>query len=192
MVVLVATISVSCAIRLWLGRHPSTRPVGAPDRHEDIGHLVMGMGMIVMLSSWMTVLPKPVWLALFLCQALGTLVLLLGHSPAPEPPSPRPDHWPHVNHLMGSAAMAYMVVAMVPAHGAETTGHAMLALPSLAMPFALYFVAATLGSGVRLVTLRAATDDGGGLPTVICRPRLVEACRAAMGLVMAYMLWLAM
>ena len=102
---ILAGITATCLLRLVTAR--GTRPAGAPRLHEDVGQVVMGVGMIAMVLSWTDVLPKPLWVVLFGAQTVAFGALLLrgnsggGHS-----------NWDYTNHVMASAAMVYMVVGM--------------------------------------------------------------------------------
>jgi len=170
---LLAAVSACCLLRLLTGR----RSTGAPARHEDIGQVVMGIAMIAMLLSWVNLIPRAVWVFGFAVQAtvFGWL-LLRGRQPKHAPAH---DAWQNVHHLVASLAMVYLMVALA---GTVSVRHPM-ALPALAGSFATYFVVYSGWSVLRVAATGAAGSTG-----LLRQPRLVEGCRAAMGLGMAAML----
>ena len=182
---LLGLVCVSCLARLAIYRGTRTRPAGTPHWHEDVSQIVMGVGMIAMLLAWLGVVPKAVWLLVFLGEAAIFAVLLL--RPQPGAPLAATDSWQYVHHLMAGLAMAYVVLATTTLAG---SGHPML-LPSLACSFAMYFIGYTIWSLVRVKrgTLAVA---GGGVSTVLGKPRVVEGCRVVMGAGMVYMFLAAM
>lgn len=182
---LLGLVCVSCLARLAIYRGARTRPAGMPHWHEDISQIVMGLGMIAMLLAWLGVVPKAVWLLVFLGEAAIFAALLL--RPQPGAPLAATDSWQYVHHLMAGLAMAYVVLATTTLRGA---GQQML-LPSLACSFAMYFIGYTIWSLVRVKrgTLAMA---GAGVSTVLSTPRVVEGCRVVMGAGMVYMFLAAM
>src|ERR1700760_5145610 len=74
---LLGLVCLSCLARLAIYRGSRGRPAGSPHWHEDVSQLVMGIGMIAMLLAWLGVLPKAVWLLVFLGEAAIFAVLLL-------------------------------------------------------------------------------------------------------------------
>lgn len=183
---LLGLVCLSCLARLAIYRGARARPAGTPHWHEDISQLVMGVGMIAMLLAWLGVVPKAVWLLVFLGEAAIFAVLLM--RPQPGPPLAATDSWQYVHHLMAGLAMAYVVLASTDTLRGVT--HPML-LPSLACSFAMYFIGYTIWSLVRVKrgTLAVA---GGGSWTVLSKPRVVEGCRVVMGAGMVYMFLAAM
>lgn len=174
-----AGVTVTCLLRL-ISSH-GRRPAGVPGRHEDVGQVVMGVSMIAMVLSWTDVLPTPLWVLLFGAQAIGFGALLLRGSPA----AAGHENWNYTHHVMASAAMVYMVVAMT---GPTMTG---MATAPLAAAFGMYFL---IHAGWSLI--RAARVVGGvtvvageaRLPAVLRQPMLIEGCRALMGGGMAFLL----
>src|SRR5581483_8561183 len=81
---LLGLVCLSCLARLAIYRGARARPVGTPHWHEDVSQLVMGFGMIAMLLAWFGVVPKAVWLLVFLGEAAIFAVLLL----RPQPGAP--------------------------------------------------------------------------------------------------------
>lgn len=149
-----------------------------PAPHEDVAQVVMGLGMIAMVLSWVRLLPDPVWLAVFGVQAAAFATLLLR-----TPPAPDRDSWQCVHHLVASVAMGYMVVGMT--HRAA--GGQPHAMAPLAGSFGMYFLGYAAWSAARAV--RAAARGGAARSRpVLLRPRLVEGGRALMGGGMAYVL----
>ena len=183
---LLGLVCVSCLARLAIYRGTRNRPAGTPHWHEDVSQLVMGIGMIAMLLAWLGVLPKAVWLLAFLGEAAIFAVLLL--RPQPGAPLPSADSWQYVHHLMAGLAMAYVVLAST---GTLRGVAQPMLLPSLAASFAVYFIGYTAWSLVRVKrgTLALA---GGGVSTVLSKPRVVEGCRVVMGAGMVYMFMAAM
>jgi hypothetical protein len=187
---LLGLVCVSCLARLAIYRRARTRPAGTPHWHEDVSQLVMGVGMIAMLLAWLGLVPKAVWLLVFLGEA-AIFAVLLFRPPAGAQPTAT-NSWQYVHHLMAGLAMAYVVLASTTLTGTTLTGsaHPML-LPSLGMSFGMYFIGYTLWSLVRVKrgTLALA---GGGARTVLSTPRVIEGCRVVMGAGMAYMFLAAM
>ncbi|MFB7917189.1 DUF5134 domain-containing protein [Streptomyces sp. NPDC056061] len=104
----------------------------------------------------------------------------------------------HVHHLVGSAAMVYMAVAMAPGIGGAPGGHAghggsapAGGIPVLTGLLLAYYAAYVLHSGARLIPVAATAGDvagesaGGGWAA---RPELALACRLTMGIAMFAML----
>ncbi len=183
---LLGLVCVSCLARLAIYRGARTRPAGTPHWHEDVSQIVMGIGMIAMLLAWLGVVPKAVWLLVFLGEAAIFAVLLM--RPRPGAPLASADSWQYVHHLMAGLAMAYVVLASTDALAGAA--HPML-LPSLASSFAMYFIGYTIWSLVRVKrgTLAVA---GGGVSSVLDTPHVVEGCRIVMGAGMVYMFLAAM
>lgn len=95
-----------------------------------------------------------------------------------------------MHHLLGTAAMVYMALAMAasPAHHHE---HGDSGVPLVTGALLLYFVGYVLLSGVRLVPVAGAvtgTGGGGGSVGWGDRPELARACRLSMGIGMVAML----
>jgi hypothetical protein len=184
-----AGITATCLLRLATFR--GRRPAGDPPRHEDVGQVIMGVCMITMVLSWTDVLPTPVWIALFGAQAIAFAALLLrGRSGAGH------ENWVYTNHVMASAAMVYMVVAM-------TGPDAMAGMPGMPMAplagaFGFYFLGYAVWSVLRATRVVGVATAGGAVVTaggeevrqvaVLRQPLLVEGCRALMAGGMAFLL----
>lgn len=174
-----AVVTVTCLLRLISSR--GHRPAGTPDRHEDVGQAVMGVSMIAMVLSWTDVLPRPLWVLLFGAQAIGFGALLLRGRPAVT----GHENWNYTHHVVASAAMVYMVVAMT---GPTMTG---MATAPLAGAFGMYFLIHSGWSVIRATRVVGGVTVVAGearLPAVLRRPVLVEGCRALMGGGMAFLL----
>ena len=140
--VLFAAITLTCVARLVAYRSPVA---GLPARHDDLAHIVKGVGMIAMMLSWTHLVPVPFWVLLFAGVGVYFAALLVRPAGAGE-------SWDHVDHLMGSAGMIYMLVAV--------GGGAMsMSMSPLAVSFGVYFLAYGLWSGVR--ALRPAVAGAG-------------------------------
>ncbi|MFF9352535.1 DUF5134 domain-containing protein [Streptomyces sp. NPDC014734] len=104
----------------------------------------------------------------------------------------------HLHHLVGSAAMVYMAVAMSPGGGAAHGGHAghggmasAGGVPALTGLLLAYYAFYVLRSGARLIPVAAMAGDVGGGSAGIgwaARPELALACRLTMGIAMFAML----
>lgn len=164
-----AAITLTCVARLLTGPR-----AGLPSRHDDLAHIVKGVAMIAMLLSWTRLVPMPLWVLVFAGLAVFFGALLLRSADGSE-------NWDHVDHVVGSIGMIYMLVAM---SGGVTDGMAGMSASPLAMSFGLYFVAFGLWSGVR--ALRPVAVRGTSL--VLGRPMLVHGCRALAAGGMAYLL----
>jgi hypothetical protein len=165
---LLAVICVSCVVRLTAAR--AHRPSPASD---DLGQALMGLGMIAMFASVSGALPKTVLVVVFGASAAGFAGLLARGVPCGER-----ETWECVHHVVASVAMVYMALA--------ATGPRM-AVPSLAGAFGVYFLAYAGWAGLRMAGAPQMAV-GTGVAGVLRRPRVVEACRAGMGLSMAYLL----
>jgi len=166
---LVAAICVSCVIRV-----AATGRGGSPARREEFAQVVMGLGMIAMFLSWSGIAPRTGYVLVFGGSAAGYAALLFRDVVC----APR-EAWECVHHLMASLAMVYMVVGLT-------------ALPSLAATFAVYFLGYAGWGVARVIGGSPVTVTGSGAVAVLRQPRVIEACRAAMGLSMAYLLFSAM
>jgi hypothetical protein len=186
-------VTVTCLLRLAATARRADKPAGLPRRHEDLGHIVMAIGMIAMVLSWTRLLPTPVWVVLFGGQAVFFAVVLL-RRPAGWSDQ---DNWDHTQHMMASIGMVYMVVTLSStalggtAGVAGMSGMAMGGSP-LAGAFGVYFLIYAVWSGLRATRLAPAgvgvSAGWSGLPRVLSRPLAVHGCRALMGGGMAYLL----
>jgi hypothetical protein len=175
-------ICLSCAVRLTAARADGV----PPGRREDLAQVLMGLGMIVMLLSWTAALPRVALLVVFGVEAVGLAGLLLrGERHADR------DTWECVHHFMASLGMVYMALALT----GGTAAGSMPAAP-LAAAFGTYFLAYAVWAGLRTLAggrvLASSNAGGGRLAVLLRRPRLVDGCRAAMGLGMSYLLLAAM
>lgn len=170
--VLCAASGVYCLLR--------TRGCAGPERRAAAGEAVMGFGMAAMALP-AAVLTPPVWswavyAAVFGATAVGALfgVRRGGH---------------HLHHLVGSAAMVYMAVAMAaPAQGAHggQGGHGSGGIPLLTGVLLAYFAVYVLRSGARLVPV--GVPGAGPPPGRDGRPDFTRVCRLSMALAMLAML----
>jgi hypothetical protein len=167
---LFAGISLTCVIRLLTHR----RTPATPPRHDDVWHAVMGLAMVAMVLSWLTLLPTPLWVVLFGGQAAFFAAVLLRNR---SEETGEDQNWEHTHHFVGSLGMVYMVMAM--------TGP-MNTMSPLAVSFGVYFLAYALWSGIR--ALQPVPLPITGPAQVLSRPLLVHGCRALMGGGMAYLL----
>jgi Domain of unknown function (DUF5134) len=177
-------VTVTCLLRLASTARRTNRPAGLPRRHEDLGHIVMAIGMIAMVLSWTWLLPTPVWVLVFGAQAVFFGAVLL-RRPAGWSDQ---DNWDHTQHMMASIGMIYMVLAI---GGTGMAGMDMGTSP-LAGAFGVYFLIYAVWSGLRATQLAPAgvgvSAGWSGLPLVLSRPLAVHGCRALMGGGMAYLL----
>jgi hypothetical protein len=172
---LFAGISLTYVVRLLTNR----RNAATPPRHDDVWHAVMGIAMIAMMLSWLSLLPTTLWVVLFGGQAVFFAAILLRNGSEKERTETR--NWDHTHHFVGSMGMLYMVVAMTgPKSG-------MPGMSPLAVSFGVYFLAYALWSGLRAVQ-PAPVAVTGGSSQVLSTPLLVHGCRALMGGGMAYLL----
>ncbi|MFF3394301.1 DUF5134 domain-containing protein [Streptomyces sp. NPDC002669] len=154
---------------------------------------LMGFGMAAMAVP-AAVVPPPAWgwavyAVLFGAASLRALWF-----------SRRSGH--HLHHLVGSAAMVYMALAMAPGGPAAQGGHGGHAghgaaataggIPLLTGLLLAYYAVYMVRSGARLIPVAAAAGggDGGGAAKGGwgTRPELALACRLAMGMAMFAML----
>lgn len=174
---LLGVICVSCLARLATARH---HPTVAPRPHEDLAQVLMGVGMIAMLVSWLGTGPRAALLLVFAVTAAGFTGLLVRGRPGDTGTAGR-DTWESVHHLVASLAMVYMAVAM-PGRAGDLP-----AVRPLAAAFGMYFLLYAGWAGLRMVAA-STVSMGGGVGALLRRPRIVDGCRAAMGLGMAYAL----
>ncbi|TWV49313.1 DUF5134 domain-containing protein [Streptomyces misionensis] len=177
LVALCAATGASCLLRLRSGVDEQRRSAG--------GEALMGFGMAAMAVPAAVFSPPrwawPVYAAVFGLAALRALWAMR-----------RERH--HLHHLVGTAAMVYMAVAMAAAPPAEhhMDGMAMAGMPGTGVPLVtgtllLYFTGYVLLTGARLVP--AAATAGGPAPGRWGdRPELARACRLSMAIGMIAML----
>lgn len=174
---LLGVICVSCLARLaTAGRHRAV----APHPHEDLAQVLMGVGMIVMLVSWLGTAPRAALLLVFAVTAAGFVGLLVRGRHGDTGLAGR-DTWECVHHLVASLAMVYLAMAMPGRPGELPAVH------PLAAAFGMYFLLYAGWAGLRVVA-GSTVPIGGGVGALLRRPRIVDGCRATMGLGMAYAL----
>jgi hypothetical protein len=179
-----------------------------PDADIDGAHLLMGVAMAGTLTASLSTLPSFAWEVIF-----GLLTAWFGYRVAREYRAGRGlralirEH--HAPHLLHSAAMLYMFLALRPPAPASSgamagLGAAGLRLPTLALLFAFLLVAyvvtdldripAPRALAVRLgppaPTLATAGAPAAATPAVTATAAVTVAqgCRIAMGVTMAFML----
>jgi Domain of unknown function (DUF5134) len=154
---LVAAVS---AARLAAGRRD-------PDTDIDVSHLLMGVAMAGTLTASLAALPPAAWEAIF-----GLLTAWFGYRMAREYRAGQGlralvrEH--HAPHLLHSAAMLYMFLALRPPAPPGAMGAAALRLPTLALMFAFLLVAYVVADVDRIPAPRA-------LPAPAPAPALVTA-----------------
>ncbi|MEU3825606.1 DUF5134 domain-containing protein [Streptomyces sp. NPDC029080] len=172
LVALCAATGAYCLLRMRSGIGEQRRAAG--------GEALMGFGMAAMAVPAAVFTPPrwawPLYAAVFGAAALRALWAGRGGRR-------------HLHHLVGSAAMVYMAVAMaVSPHTAHHT-HGGTGVPLLTGVLLLYFAGYVLLSGVRLVP---AVAPAGAPPPAPAgwgdRPELARACRLSMGIGMVAML----
>lgn len=200
-------VAVVCLLR--------ARDTGGMRRRTAANEALMGLGMAGMALPVEGPAPSPlVLLALFGAVGLRELALLLREArrDARTPYGPgraeRCARRHHLHHLVGAAAMIYMVLAMPAGHGsaAGAGGHAAAAasglvpaLPVLTGGLLVYYAVHVLRGGLELLPAPASgafggTGAGSALrPAPIRRtsweaPGVPAACRVAMGTGMLTML----
>ncbi|WP_030986350.1 DUF5134 domain-containing protein [Streptomyces sp. NRRL WC-3744] len=170
LVALCAATGAYCLLRMRSGVEEQRRAAG--------GEALMGFGMAAMaVPAAVFTQPRwawPVYAAVFGAAALRALWAARG---APH----------HLHHLVGSAAMVYMAVAMAASPPAVHHGHGGTGVPLLTGALLLYFTGYVLLSGARLVP--APAPAAGTVPARWGdRPELARACRLSMGIGMVAML----
>ena len=177
LVALCAATGAYCLLRMRSPVEEQRRAAG--------GEALMGFGMAAMAVP-AAVFTPPSWAWPGYAAVFGAAALRALWSARRSP------H--HVHHLLGSAAMVYMALAMAasPAHHHE---HGDSGVPLVTGALLLYFVGYVLLSGIRLVPVAgAATDAGTGVAVGTGsvgwgdRPELARACRLSMGIGMVAML----
>lgn len=177
LVALCAATGAYCLLRMRSPVEEQRRAAG--------GEALMGFGMAAMAVP-AAVFTPPSWAWPGYAAVFGAAALRALWSARRSP------H--HVHHLLGSAAMVYMALAMAasPAHHHE---HGDSGVPLVTGALLLYFVGYVLLSGIRLVPVAgAATDAGTGAAVGTGsvgwgdRPELARACRLSMGIGMVAML----
>lgn len=207
-------VALFCAGRLVVGylRH---RPV---ERDVDITHLAMGVSMAAMLTGRLLDSFAVVWLAAFSASSCWFAWRISEEARTEMANGSGMQHAPggHLQHLVTSVAMLYMVVAMLwlgysaGGHGstaemAQMKGSAGIgpaaATPELAFAVAALLVLDAVIAATRVlrpVTVSVAGATGVVTGSVTCaapveQPRLVlgsrgtAACTLVMSLAMAYM-----
>ncbi|WP_225821566.1 DUF5134 domain-containing protein [Streptomyces naphthomycinicus] len=176
LVALCAGTGAYCLLRMRSGVEEQRRAAG--------GEALMGFGMAAMAVPAAAFTPPrwawPVYAAVFGAAALRALWSARG---GPH----------HLHHLVGSAAMVYMAVAMATAPPVAHHAHGGAGVPLLTGALLLYFTGYVLLSGARLVPAAAPAGgpgpaSGRGPARWGDRPELARACRLSMGIGMVAML----
>ncbi|MGW7198617.1 DUF5134 domain-containing protein [Streptomyces chryseus] len=175
---------------------PCLRGGRGEHREEAAGEALMAFGMAAMAVP-AAVLAPPAWGWVLYAAVFGGAALRgLWQARAGAV---------HAHHVVGSLAMVYMALAMMPGGGASghsghTAGYAAGGVPLLTGALLLYYAAYVLRSGVRLMPVAAGpagtsgaartcgAAGAGGTAGRSARAELVPACRVAMGLGMIAML----
>ncbi|GGN08730.1 DUF5134 domain-containing protein [Streptomyces fuscichromogenes] len=168
LVALCAATGAYCLVRMRSTVEEQRRAAG--------GEALMGFGMAVMAVP-ATVFTPPGWAWPLYAAVFGAAALRALWSARSSP------H--HLHHLVGTAAMVYMAVAMAASPGAHHHGGA--GVPLVTGPLLVYFTGFVLLSGARLVPLGAAAA-GTAAVRWGDRPELARACRLSMGIGMVAML----
>ncbi|MGW2713477.1 DUF5134 domain-containing protein [Streptomyces sp. NPDC001356] len=176
LVALCALTGAYCLLRMRSGVEEQRRAAG--------GEALMGFGMAAMAVPAAAFTP-PRWAWSVYAAVFGAAALraLWAARDAPH----------HLHHLVGSAAMVYMAVAMAASPPAAHHGHGGSGVPMLTGALLLYFAGYVLFSGARLVPAPAPAGGtgptgGGGPAHWGDRPELARACRLSMGIGMMAML----
>ncbi|MFG2632584.1 DUF5134 domain-containing protein [Streptomyces sp. NPDC048362] len=176
LVALCAATGAYCLLRMRSGVEEQRRAAG--------GEALMGFGMAVMAVPAAVFTPPhwawPAYAAVFGAAAARALWATRG---GPH----------HLHHLVGTAAMVYMSVAMAEAPPAGHHTHGGFGVPPVTGALLLYFTGYVLLSGARLVPAAApATTPRRGTGVAVARwgdrPELARACRLSMGIGMVAML----
>jgi hypothetical protein len=176
LVALCAATGAYCLLRMRSGVEEQRRAAG--------GEALMGFGMAVMAVPAAAFTPPgwawPVYAAVFGAAALRALWAARS--------SPH-----HLHHLVGTAAMIYMSVAMAASPPGAHHAHGGSGVPVVTGALLLYFTGYVLLSGARLVpagaTVAGAASTGGAAAARWGdRPELARACRLSMGIGMVAML----
>ncbi|MET8773258.1 DUF5134 domain-containing protein [Streptomyces sp. NPDC004658] len=174
LVALCALTGAYCLLRMRSGVEEQRRAAG--------GEALMGFGMAAMAVPAAVFTPPgwawPLYAAVFGAAALRALwAVRRGARGAPH----------HLHHLVGSAAMIYMAVAMAASPPAAHHGHGGTGVPLLTGALLLYFTGYVLLAGARLVPAPAPAGAAGPAGWGD-RPELARACRLSMGIGMVAML----
>lgn len=147
------------------------------------GEALMGFGMAAMAVPAAAFTP-PAWAWPAYAVTFGAAALWALRSARTDP------H--HLHHLVGTAAMVYMSVAMAAAPASHHHAHGGSGIPLVTGALLLYFVGYVLLSGARLVpavTVATGPDAPAGRAVRWGdRPELARACRLSMGMAMVAML----
>ncbi|EGX56876.1 integral membrane protein [Streptomyces zinciresistens K42] len=167
---LVALCAVSGAYCLLRMRSPVEE-----QRRTAGGEALMGFGMAAMAVPAAVFTPPPwAWHGYAVVFGAAALhALWSGRAGARHP-----------HHLVGTAAMVYMSLAMSGPPG----GHGASGVPLVTGVLLAYFTGYVLVSGVRLVPVAAGGAGAGAGVAWGDRPELARVCRLSMGIAMVAML----
>ncbi|MFJ3309868.1 DUF5134 domain-containing protein [Streptomyces sp. NPDC086549] len=170
LVALCAATGAYCLLRMRSSVEEQRRAAG--------GEALMGFGMAAMAVPAAVFTPPswtwPLYATLF---GAATLRALWAARSAPH----------HLHHLVGTAAMVYMALAMTASPGHRHHVHGVPGVPLVTGLLLIYFTGYVLLSGIRLVPDAGAASTG----TVVGwgdRLELARACRLSMGIGMVAML----
>ncbi|MFJ9820788.1 DUF5134 domain-containing protein [Streptomyces sp. NPDC101151] len=170
LVALCAATGSYCLLRMRSAVEEQRRAAG--------GEALMGFGMAAMAVP-AAVFTPPGWAWPLYAAVFGAAALRALWSARSGP------H--HLHHLVGTAAMIYMSLAMTASPAAHHHGHSGAGVPLVTGTLLLYFTGYVLLSGARLVP--AAATAGRTVPVRWGdRPELARACRLSMGIGMVAML----
>lgn len=150
---------------------------------ESAAHAVMGLGMAAMFVPAADPIPRPVWLAVFVALGAWAAVAAVRERSLVGPAG---------HHLVGAAAMVFMVLSHVhPVHHegvAPSSGGLALLLAVLALAFTAWFVADIARILAAPATPRGAAPAagaGGRLALRLARPARVAASAAMVVMLVA-------
>ncbi|MFF4899893.1 DUF5134 domain-containing protein [Streptomyces sp. NPDC001068] len=169
LVALCAATGAYCLLRMRSSVEAQRRAAG--------GEALMGFGMAAMAVP-ATVFTPPAWAWPLYAAVFGAAALRALWSAR--------DSAHHLHHLVGTAAMVYMAVAMAASPGGHHHGGA--GVPAVTGLLLVYFTGYVLLSGARLVPVAVAAPGSGPAGRWGDRPELARACRLSMGIGMVAML----
>ncbi|MGQ4416955.1 DUF5134 domain-containing protein [Streptomyces sp. SAS_269] len=170
LVALCAATGAYCLLRMRSGVEEQRRAAG--------GEALMGFGMAAMAVPATVFSPPgwawPLYAAVFAAAALRAL---WAARTGPH----------HLHHLVGTAAMVYMSLAMAASPASHHHAHTGAGVPLVTGLLLLYFTGYVLLAGARLVPSAVPAGGAAGVRWGD-RPELARACRLSMGIGMVAML----